>query len=1136
MSKIIKTLLIGLFLLPLSFAAKAQTQIAGTDITWKYENCTLYFSGKGIIPDYAAPEYQPWYNCGTVKMIYIDYGITGIGDRAFKNISETLNGVSCPVSLKSIGDEAFYGTKNMVINFASPYPPTVGINAFASVDPLTSSMYCMSFVLEEYEQFNTEIKQAFAYVNAFPAASSRYGDVSADDGSKVWYFFDSFSQSDSHHIFFYGNGQPLQGLSADFSYSFSSDFKASLTAATFMEGITTIPYATLAACSNITYIDLPASLIEVGPLAFNELPVLTEVNIADGSQLTTIGGSAFSLCKGLQSIKIPATVTSIGEHAFDGCSALDAVYMQDLPTAPAIGSQSFSGISSTASCFTNGHASWASTDIYQYFSYITPLKGGTFTEDDGTTWRITPLYTDGGEYEKFDVLITLEQVSQTAAYTKDTAPWAGYNNRIRQIAAAEGVTLIPDYAFHGFGKIISCTLPSTLLSIGNSAFESTTLSQIAFPTSLKSIGDKAFYYNSGITEITIPASVESIGTEAFSNCSALASVTFATDGALKRLPEKCFYDSYPSSVTLPGGLEEIGDFCFAASVNFIKPKLASITFPAALKTIGNHAFYQNKALKSVTFSGENLTTIGEGAFRFTGLTSLSLPNSVQTIGNSAFYSNAIALGDFTFPTELQYVGDGAFVGSSATSLTFGTKVTYIGAQAFTSLNDLTIKAFNITATVSGFKGTNLHIPNVAEMPAPFTDPFTTLVGNFTNVDYIYTIKDISANSDKPVIGWVLDGVLTIAGSGDTKNYTLDNHPAWEKAAEINVADGITSLGNYLFYDYGDDAIRLTGCTGLKYIGDYCFYRATIQHLPTELPEIMYIGDYSFYSTILSAGTYELGPNLEYIGTFAFQVLPYRITLNLHSNPNIQVQMSQEFVANLFLAEDADYYPYRRVTYITPSPVFSCKNDYNNVTFDFSIAPWTFRTVVLPFLPDEETFAAFNFYEFTDVSDGCLNFHKISRSTFSVGTPYLVANVDNDNCSDHFTASNVTVSGDDPTTVTHSAETHSRAVTDWTMIGTYGAYLNTDAGELANLYTLGSMSIEPAGTELSVAPREAYFQGPAGASMTYSFDNVPVSGVSDITADPAPADNTLYDLQGRTVRTPQPGTIYILNGRKIRLNP
>ena len=99
-----------------------------------------------------------------------------------------------------------------------------------------------------------------------------------------------------------------------------------------------------------------------------------------------------------------------------------------------------------------------------------------------------------------------------------------------------------------------------------------------------SIGDKAFYWCSGLASITIPNSVTSIGDEAFSGCSGL------------------------TSVTIPNSMTSIGSFAFNGCSG-----LTSITIPNSVTSIGYRAF-------------KNCN----------GLTSVTIPSSVKSIGGEAF--------------------------------------------------------------------------------------------------------------------------------------------------------------------------------------------------------------------------------------------------------------------------------------------------------------------------------------------------------------------------------------------------------------------------------------------------------------------------------------------------------------------
>lgn len=82
-----------------------------------------------------------------------------------------------------------------------------------------------------------------------------------------------------------------------------------------------------------------------------------------------------------------------------------------------------------------------------------------------------------------------------------------------------------------------------------------------------------------------------------------------------------------------GKTTAIGDNAFAGLDN---SAFTSVTLPANVTRIGYSSFADSKALKTVTFNGNNLETIGERAFFNTSLKEVTIPKSVTDIGSLAF--------------------------------------------------------------------------------------------------------------------------------------------------------------------------------------------------------------------------------------------------------------------------------------------------------------------------------------------------------------------------------------------------------------------------------------------------------------------------------------------------------------------
>ena len=96
-------------------------------------------------------------------------------------------------------------------------------------------------------------------------------------------------------------------------------------------------YGAFSDCTQLTAIEIPASVVTIKAAAFKGCTSLTTVTFESNSKLTTIEGGysgasspryyygAFSDCSKLAAIEIPASVVTIGATAFKGCSSLATV-------------------------------------------------------------------------------------------------------------------------------------------------------------------------------------------------------------------------------------------------------------------------------------------------------------------------------------------------------------------------------------------------------------------------------------------------------------------------------------------------------------------------------------------------------------------------------------------------------------------------------------------------------------------------------------------------------------------------------------------------------------------------------------------------------------------------------------------
>ncbi|WQJ53709.1 MAG: hypothetical protein [Wendovervirus sonii] len=188
--------------------------------------------------------------------------------------------------------------------------------------------------------------------------------------------------------------------------------------------------------------------------------------------------------------------------------------------------------------------------------------------------------------------------TNSAAVNPSTgASWGGANIDSSSYSGGQGVivfdrdlTTVGANSFNGCSTLKTITLPSTVTSIGSSAFKGTGLTGFTVPSGVTAINANTFQNCTSMTSVTMHNSITSIGNYAFDGCSHLGNIAF------------------------PSNLTTIGQYCFRNCTS-----ITSLTLPSSITTVGTQAFYDCTGMEH--FSCYPISSLGNSALMFNHLES-----------------------------------------------------------------------------------------------------------------------------------------------------------------------------------------------------------------------------------------------------------------------------------------------------------------------------------------------------------------------------------------------------------------------------------------------------------------------------------------------------------------------------------
>ena len=757
-------------------------------------------------------------NCDKLTVLETNDNLTTIGQSAFANC-ELLKSVTIGGSVKTIGSRAFSGCNNLSNLKLGNSIEIIGSYAFSGCSFSTiclpesvKSIGAYAFHKCNYIEY-LHIPGSVEFIDPNILGTTSICICNDEENG----FVKSFAQENGISFrLCAGNKGTLGDICGDnarWSLDLNTktltisgtgdifctwgDYDWDIKTVNIQEGITGIRDRLFLSCENLEKVSIANTVAYIGDYAFYNCKALKNVTFGENSKLQNIGYEAFYSCTQLESIELPDSLINIENGAFSYCSILKKVVFGADSRLETIGKNAFSNCSSLVN--------------------VSPLPQ------------------------------SIKKVG-VAAF-KDTAIY-------KRATWTDGVLYIGNCLVDSYQTLKECNVKEGTVCIADEAFiKRSSLIRVTIPTSVKSIGTSAFEWCSKLTDITLSDGVKHIGKDAFLNTGYTRDYNNTTDGiwyigkyliqadtsisGTRNIKEDviCIADYAFRTceslrvVTIPVGVTIIGDHAFDHCVS-----LNSINLPTGVTYIGNGAFYGCFGLQSVEIP-DSVTFIGKEAFSATMFTRVTIPDSVEKIGALAFncpltvdennkYYSSDEVGAL-FSKDKKVLIQYPYNKRTGYSVPYG--VTKIGADAFyygefletISLPD-TVKVIEESAFENCRSMQEMILPEGLFSIAPSTFAYCEKLKSVTIPNSVRFIESKSFyNCHELSQVAIPDSVRSI---GDKAFYEC-------ALTDVKFSSNLKSIGSEAFMYNGIESIHITSAT--KYIGESAFFTLYLRYICSE---------------------------------------------------------------------------------------------------------------------------------------------------------------------------------------------------------------------------------------------------------------------------------------------------------------
>lgn len=611
----------------------------------------------------------------------------------------------------------------------------------------------------------------------------------------------------------------------------------------------------------ITALDKTYRIESIAKNAFLNNMRITSVTL--GAGIKEIGEYAFSGCKNLESVILSDNVLGISAHAFDGCSALTNVAFNN--GLASIGQYAFANCTSLTTVnlpeelILIGMFAFANNRSLKEINFGSKLKEiGDSAFENATSLISVRLPSSVNKLNDYvfnncDDMTFLYMDAVEAPALKSGNALAGTSSSLKIFVSEVSVKA---YRTEPYWRAYANRILSYNDVSSEAGFENYVLTLIA-PGKYRLV-----CYLGGEADVVIKTDVNGTGT-------------------ITEIGEYCF-SHFAVNVTLSEGVETIARNAFLNAVS-----LNSVVLPDSLTSIGERAFHGLNQLKTVTVNDRAaLKEIGDYAFYdCSALTSLSLPAYLTRLGKYALSGSAMNLENLTFnglPTVVLEIHDYAIAHNSKLyELIFNCAVSYLGDGAFSGCVSLNSIYFNSTGSrVAEIPSGALYVFANCDQVSVFVPSESSLRNYLATWNNQFDKNRLFISSNISTDYYNSDGILVeqsgfvISPLGGSSNVAAIVNYIGDKTEVVFPSSVVINGTSYQIERLGRDENNSDDFVNGRIIGDHVT-KITIPNSVRSISSDAFRGAVS-----LTEVTYAEGSMLETIGNYAFAECPRLTTVNL----------------------------------------------------------------------------------------------------------------------------------------------------------------------------------------------------------------------------------------------------------------